>query len=132
MWSRCRWVTSTAVTLPLGAASPSPGFHPVNSAQATRGRILGRAAEFASEEGLDGITIGRLAEELEMSKSGVHKHFGTKEMLQISTLDKVFVDFWHRGSNSQHWPNRRACGGCGRCAPTPWATWKRHCCPGAA
>ncbi|MFD2474494.1 TetR family transcriptional regulator C-terminal domain-containing protein [Amycolatopsis silviterrae] len=65
-------------------------------AQATRGRILGRAAEIASEEGLDGITIGRLAEELEMSKSGVHKHFGTKETLQISTLDKAFVDFWHR------------------------------------
>ncbi|MBP2471471.1 AcrR family transcriptional regulator [Crossiella equi] len=65
-------------------------------AQATRGRILGRAAEIASEEGLDGITIGRLAEELGMSKSGVHKHFGTKETLQISTLDKAFVDFWHR------------------------------------
>ncbi|AHH98663.1 TetR/AcrR family transcriptional regulator [Kutzneria albida] len=68
----------------------------VAEAQATRGRILGRAAEIASEEGLDGITIGRLAEELEMSKSGVHKHFGTKETLQISTLDKAFVDFWHR------------------------------------
>ncbi|MGW5699368.1 hypothetical protein ACWEWX_54280, partial [Streptomyces asiaticus] len=40
-------------------------------AQATRGRILGRAAEIASEEGLEGITIGRLAEELDMSKSGV-------------------------------------------------------------
>ncbi|MFD0416625.1 TetR/AcrR family transcriptional regulator [Streptomyces sp. NPDC127108] len=65
-------------------------------AQATRGRILSRAAEIASEEGLDGITIGRLAEELEMSKSGVHKHFGTKETLQISTLDKAFVDFWHQ------------------------------------
>ena len=66
------------------------------AARATRGRILGRAAEIASVEGLDGITIGRLAEELEMSKSGVHKHFGTKEALQISTLDKAFVDFWHR------------------------------------
>ncbi|MGW7534813.1 TetR/AcrR family transcriptional regulator [Amycolatopsis sp. NPDC054798] len=65
-------------------------------AEATRGRILDRAAEIASAEGLDGITIGRLAEELEMSKSGVHKHFGTKETLQISTLDKAFVDFWHR------------------------------------
>ncbi|MEU6483691.1 TetR/AcrR family transcriptional regulator [Streptomyces sp. NPDC046887] len=68
----------------------------VAEAQATRGRILSRAAEIASEEGLDGITIGRLAEVLEMSKSGVHKHFGTKESLQISTLDKAFVDFWHR------------------------------------
>lgn len=65
-------------------------------AQATRGRILGRAAEIASEEGLEGITIGRLADELGMSKSGVHKHFGSKEVLQISTLDKAFVDFWHR------------------------------------
>src|ERR1044072_2579434 len=62
----------------------------------TRARILSRAAAIASEEGLDGITIGRLAEELEMSKSGVHKHFGTKETLQISTLDKAFVDFWHQ------------------------------------
>ncbi|MGW0518769.1 TetR/AcrR family transcriptional regulator [Crossiella sp. NPDC003009] len=68
----------------------------VAEAQATRGRILDRAAEIASGEGLDGITIGRLAEELGMSKSGVHKHFGTKETLQISTLDKAFVDFWHR------------------------------------
>ncbi|MFD9023520.1 TetR/AcrR family transcriptional regulator [Streptomyces parvulus] len=68
----------------------------VAEAQATRGRILSRAADIASEEGLDGITIGRLAEALEMSKSGVHKHFGTKESLQISTLDKAFVDFWHR------------------------------------
>ncbi|SOD63116.1 transcriptional regulator, TetR family [Streptomyces zhaozhouensis] len=65
-------------------------------ALATRGRILDRAAGIASEEGLDGITIGRLAEELGMSKSGVHKHFGTKESLQLSTLDKAFVDFWHR------------------------------------
>ncbi|ANW65378.1 TetR family transcriptional regulator [Mycobacterium sp. djl-10] len=68
----------------------------VADAQVTRSRILDRAAEIASEEGLDGITIGRLAEELGMSKSGVHKQFGTKEMLQISTLDKAFVDFWHR------------------------------------
>ncbi|ALE73522.1 TetR family transcriptional regulator [Pseudonocardia sp. EC080610-09] len=65
-------------------------------AQATKDRILGRAAEIASVEGLDGITIGRLADELAMSKSGVHKHFGTKESLQVSTLDAAFVDFWHR------------------------------------
>ncbi|ANY05846.1 TetR family transcriptional regulator [Pseudonocardia sp. HH130630-07] len=68
----------------------------VADTQATRGRILGRAAEIASEEGLDGITIGRLAEELAMSKSGVHKHFGTKETLQISTLDTAFAAFWDR------------------------------------
>lgn len=68
----------------------------VAAANATKVRILGRAAEIASVEGLDGITIGRLAEELEMSKSGVHKHFGTKETLQVSTLDKAFADFWEQ------------------------------------
>ena len=68
----------------------------VAEARATGVRILGRAAEIASAEGLDGITIGRLADDLVMSKSGIHKHFGTKEALQIATLDKAFADFWER------------------------------------
>ncbi|WP_243792918.1 TetR/AcrR family transcriptional regulator [Saccharopolyspora gloriosae] len=65
-------------------------------AQATRARILTRAAEIASEEGLEGVTIGRLAGELEMSKSGVLGHFGTKEALQFATLDGAFANFWQR------------------------------------
>ena len=40
----------------------------------------------ASVEGLEGLTIGRLATELEMSKSGLFAHFGSKEELQISTV----------------------------------------------
>jgi len=53
----------------------------------TRQTILDRAVDLASVEGLEGLTIGRLAEELEMSKSGLFAHFGSKEELQLATVD---------------------------------------------
>ncbi|HEX7808270.1 MAG TPA: TetR/AcrR family transcriptional regulator [Thermoanaerobaculia bacterium] len=52
----------------------------------TRQSILERAVDVASLEGLEGLTIGRLAEELKMSKSGLFAHFGSKEELQIATV----------------------------------------------
>lgn len=51
----------------------------------TRESILQAAADLASVEGLEGLTIGRLATELGMSKSGLFAHFGSKEDLQIAT-----------------------------------------------
>ncbi|WCB96658.1 hypothetical protein DSM104299_05423 [Baekduia alba] len=53
----------------------------------TRAQILERAANLASVEGLEGLTIGRLATELGMSKSGLFAHFGSKEELQLATID---------------------------------------------
>jgi AcrR family transcriptional regulator len=52
----------------------------------TRASILEVAANLASVEGLEGLTIGRLATELKMSKSGLFAHFGSKEELQLATL----------------------------------------------
>jgi AcrR family transcriptional regulator len=52
----------------------------------TRQVILGRAAEVASLVGLEGLTIGSLAEELQLSKSGLFAHFQSKEALQVETL----------------------------------------------
>jgi AcrR family transcriptional regulator len=52
----------------------------------TRRLILTHAADIASVEGLDGLSIGRLATELEVSKSGVFAHFGSKEERQLATL----------------------------------------------
>jgi AcrR family transcriptional regulator len=52
----------------------------------TRRAILATAVNVASVEGLEGLTIGRLASELELSKSGLFAHFGSKEELQISTV----------------------------------------------
>jgi AcrR family transcriptional regulator len=53
----------------------------------TRQSILERAVDLASLEGLEGLTIGRLAEELNMSKSGLFAHFGSKEELQLATVE---------------------------------------------
>jgi AcrR family transcriptional regulator len=52
----------------------------------TRASILDRAVDLASVEGLEGLTIGRLAAELRMSKSGLFAHFGSKQELQLATI----------------------------------------------
>lgn len=52
----------------------------------TRQSILERAVDLASLEGLEGLTIGRLADELKMSKSGLFAHFGSKEELQLAVI----------------------------------------------
>jgi AcrR family transcriptional regulator len=53
----------------------------------TRQAILEVAVDVASEEGLEGLTIGRLASKLSMSKSGLFAHFGSKEELQLATVE---------------------------------------------
>lgn len=61
----------------------------------TRQAILRRAVDIASAEGLEGLSIGRLATELNISKSGVFTHFGAKEELQLATIRlavEVFTD----------------------------------------
>jgi AcrR family transcriptional regulator len=61
----------------------------------TRHAILARAAEIASIEGLEGLSIGGLAADLGMSKSGLFAHFGSKEELQLKTLRaarRIFYD----------------------------------------
>jgi AcrR family transcriptional regulator len=66
------------------------------SAQAaltTRRSVLKAAGDLASVEGLDSVTIGRLADVVGMSKSGVIGQFRTKETLQLETVELVFADF---------------------------------------
>jgi AcrR family transcriptional regulator len=61
----------------------------------TRQAILTTAADLATQEGLESLSIGRLAEATEMSKSGLFAHFGSKEELQIATVEhaaSLFVD----------------------------------------
>jgi AcrR family transcriptional regulator len=60
----------------------------------TRQSILERAVDVASAEGLEGLTIGRLASALSLSKSGLFAHFGSKEDLQLATVEaarEVFI-----------------------------------------
>jgi AcrR family transcriptional regulator len=68
----------------------------VSKGSETRQVILGQAAQLASRVGLEGLTIGRLAACLELSKSGLFAHFQSKEALQVETLRHaaaLFVDF---------------------------------------
>jgi AcrR family transcriptional regulator len=55
----------------------------------TRSAIVRAAADLASVEGLDGLSIGRLASELAMSKSGLFAHFGSKEDLQLAAIEEA-------------------------------------------
>jgi|SRR5215469_5563965 len=56
-------------------------------AKKTRREILLVAVDIASAEGLENLSIGRLAKELRMSKTGIFAHFGSKQQLQLATVD---------------------------------------------
>ncbi len=59
----------------------------------TRAAILDVAVQSASTDGLEGLTIGRLADGVGMSKSGLIRHFGTKEQLQLAALEAAVAIF---------------------------------------
>lgn len=58
-----------------------------------RETILSTAARLATVEGIDGLSIGRLADEIGMSKSGLYAHFDTKQQLQLATIDTARAIF---------------------------------------
>ena len=60
----------------------------LSKGEETRAAILKAALKHASVAGFEGLTIGTLATETGMSKSGLFAHFGSKEELQIATLDE--------------------------------------------
>jgi len=53
----------------------------------SRRTILDAAAKLATVEGLEGLSIGRLADHIGMSKSGLYAHFGSKEELQLAAIE---------------------------------------------
>jgi len=58
----------------------------VSKGEETRERIVERAWRMASRDGLSGLSIGKLASELGLSKSGLFAHFGSKEDLEVAVL----------------------------------------------
>jgi AcrR family transcriptional regulator len=70
----------------------------------TRTAILDRSVALASVEGLEGLTLGRLATDLSMSKAGVLGHFGTKEELQLAALNAARAiyrrEVWERAQDA--------------------------------
>ena len=77
---------------------------PLRKGEQTRASILETALELASREGLEGLTIGVLADRMGMSKSGVFAHFGSREDLQIDVL-KLYN---HQFEQAVFYPSLRA------------------------
>ena len=79
--------------VPEAAAASRPLPKALQKGQQTRATILEAALGLASHMGLEGLSIGALAEVTMMSKSGVFAHFGSREELQISVIREYHARF---------------------------------------
>ena len=85
----------------------------------SRNAILREAAQLATVEGISGLSIGRLADAVGMSKSGLFAHFGSKEELQLATIEARQRDLQRAGDRAGAGrADRRSSG----CAGSPTAT----------
>jgi AcrR family transcriptional regulator len=73
--------------------TPISAARSLQKGQQTRAAILDAALGLASHVGLEGLSIGALAEVMQMSKSGVFSHFGSREELQISVVREYHAKF---------------------------------------
>jgi len=74
------------------AAKPTPRRRR-SDGERSRAAILREAARLATVEGLAGLSLARLADAVGMSKSGLFAHFGSKEELQLATVDAASTIF---------------------------------------
>ncbi|MBU1360428.1 MAG: TetR/AcrR family transcriptional regulator [Gammaproteobacteria bacterium] len=74
----------------VSAAKPARAPH---KGQQTKAAIVDAALNLAAQVGLEGLSIGALAEVTQMSKSGVFAHFGSREELQISVVREYHARF---------------------------------------
>jgi AcrR family transcriptional regulator len=75
------------------ALKTAPKVASLHKGQQTKLAIIDAALGLASQIGLEGLSIGVLAEVTQMSKSGVFAHFGSREELQISVVREYFTRF---------------------------------------
>lgn len=81
---------START---ASRSASRGARALQKGQQTKQAIVDAALGLAAQIGIEGLSIGALAEVTQMSKSGVFAHFGSREELQISVIREYYARF---------------------------------------
>ena len=77
----------------LTTPSEGSGRRRRSDGEKSRAAILDAAMRLATIQGLDGLSIGHLAEHIGMSKSGLYAHFGSKEELQLATIDAASETF---------------------------------------
>src|SRR5436190_24315145 len=74
-------------TNPTSAGGVRPARRRRSDGARSRAAILHEAARLATVDGLDGLSLARLADAVGMSKSGLFAHFGSKEELQLATVE---------------------------------------------
>lgn len=79
--------------MPDATTHAAPSRRRRSDGERTHASILEAATRVASVEGIRGLSIGRLAEELGVSKSGLYAHFGSKERLQLETIEAALAIF---------------------------------------
>jgi len=82
--------TRSTAERPSPVKGPHKGPH---KGQQTKAAIVDTALALASQVGLEGLSIGAIAEMMQMSKSGVFAHFGSREELQISVVREYHERF---------------------------------------
>ncbi len=93
-------ITEPVASLRAPPVAPADARRSALKGQQTRAAILEAALSLASQTGLEGLSIGVLAQTLNMSKSGVFAHFGSREELQIS----VIREYHHRFEDEVFFP----------------------------
>src|SRR6058998_744894 len=78
---------------PADRSAPRAPRRRRSDGERSRAAILREAARLATVEGLDGLSLARLAAAVGMSKSGLFAHFGSKEELQLATIDAASAIF---------------------------------------
>ncbi|WP_294765082.1 TetR/AcrR family transcriptional regulator [uncultured Rhodoferax sp.] len=86
-------VPSQSQPAPDAPAKRAPAKRAMQKGQQTKAAIVEAALGLATQIGLEGLSIGVLAEVTQMSKSGVFAHFGSREELQISVIREYFNRF---------------------------------------
>jgi AcrR family transcriptional regulator len=113
--------TSTVQPFVSATAARSRGERALQKGQHTKQLIIDAALGLAQQIGLEGISIGALAEITHMSKSGVFAHFGSREELQIS----VVREYYQRFSDEVFFPAMNAPRGLPR-VRTLFANWMKR------
>jgi len=86
-------VTELSVKTPRVSSASGAAPKSQQKGQQTKAAIVDAALGLATQIGLEGLSIGALAEVMRMSKSGVFAHFGSREELQISVIREYHVRF---------------------------------------
>lgn len=86
-------MTVTPLPPPRKRSATGASARSLQKGQQTRAAILEAALGLASHMGLEGLSIGALAEVTQMSKSGVFAHFGSREELQIAVIREYHARF---------------------------------------